>query len=99
MIEEKTLRSSLSVLDIPRSIRKTIESLMDDYLLFDGILVWDDRDIPKLQVLVRSVLGIKDSELLAVNEPEDLMNLVRTKLKKCSVGFINATCYVLTYVE
>lgn len=99
MIEEKTLRSSLSVLDIPRSIRKTIESLMEDYLLFDGILVWDDRDIPKLQVLVRSVLGIKDSELLAVNEPEDLMNLVRTKLKKCSVGFINATCYVLTYVE
>ena len=99
MIEEKTLRSSLSVLDIPRSIRKTIESLMEDYLLFDGILVWDDRDIPKLQVLVRSVLGIKDSELLAVNETEDLKNLVRTKLKKCSVGFINATCYVLTYVE
>lgn len=99
MIPEEKLRASLGVLDIPRGDRKYIESLMRDYLLFNGTLVWRKKDLPKLQRIIRSVLSINDAEIASVNSAESLILLVASKLKKCSKESINNICFVLTSVE
>lgn len=99
MIPEEKLRASLGVLDIPRGDKKYIESLMRDYVLFNGTLVWRKKDLPKLQRLIRDVLSIKDAEIASVNSAESLMLLVASKLKKCSKESINNICFVLTSVE
>ena len=43
MIPEDRLLSSLAVLDIPREDRKAIMAIMDDYLLFNGHLIWNRK--------------------------------------------------------
>lgn len=99
MIPEEKLRASLSVLDIPRGDKKVIEALMQDYLLFNGLLVWKKKDLPKLQKLVQAVMGIKNSEISAISDAEGLIRLVSSKIKKLQRDRICDICFVLTSVE
>jgi hypothetical protein len=99
MIPEEKLRASLSVLDIPREDKKAIEALMQDYLMFNGLLVWKKKDLPKLQKLVQAVMGIKNSEISAISDAEGLIRLVSSKIKKLQRDRICDICFVLTSVE
>ena len=99
MIPEEKLRASLSVLDIPRGDKKAIEALMQDYLMFNGLLVWKKKDLPKLQKLVQVVMGIKNSEISAISDAEGLIRLVSSKIKKLQRDRICDICFVLTSVE
>ena len=99
MIPEEKLKASLSVLDIPRGDKKAIEALMQDYLMFNGLLVWKKKDLPKLQKLVQAVMGIKNSEISAISDAEGLIRLVSSKIKKLQRDRICDICFVLTSVE
>ena len=97
MISEEVLKSSLSVLDLPRSDKKEIVTIMDDYTLFGGILIWDENEIPKLQALVQSILGLNDKIKNEINTPDELRSFVKNKLKTCNRQNIEDICFVLTY--
>lgn len=99
MIPEDKLRASLGVLDIPREDKKNIEALMQDYLMFNGLLVWKKKDLPKLQKLVQAVMGIKNSEISAISDAESLIGLVSSKIKRLQRDRICDICFVLTSVE
>lgn len=98
-IDEKTLRESLKVLDISRDSKKQISSLIEDYTLFNGLLVWKTQDLPKLRKMVQAVLGIDDKEFMGMETPEDLQKAVTAKLRRCSQDEIKDICFVLTSKE
>ena len=98
-INEQVLRDSLKVLNIPRRTRKTIASLIDDYTLCNGLLIWKKQDINTLQKLVQAVLGIEDKEYIALEGLEELQDMVKNRLKNCSAEEIKDICYILTAEE
>ena len=98
-IGEQALIDSLKVLDIPRDVKKKIASLIDDYTLCNGLLVWKPEDLPKLQRLVQAVVGLDDKDFMKVETSEELLETVKQKLKKFSAKEIMDICYVLTSKE
>ncbi len=99
MIPEDRLKSSLAVLDIPREDRKAIMAIMDDYLLFNGHLIWDRKDLPKLQKLVQHVLGLSDKNIEAIEKAEELRNIVKARIRRLSAKNTEDICLILTSVE
>ena len=98
-IDEKSLKDSLKVLDVSRGVKKRISVLIDDYTLCNGLLVWKTEQLPKLQKLVQAVLGLEDKDFIGLETPEDLQELVKSRLKKCSPKEIKDICFVLTSKE
>ena len=99
MIPEDRLLSSLAVLDIPREDRKAIMAIMDDYLLFNGHLIWNRNDLPKLQKLVQHVLGLSDKNIGAIEKAEELRNIVKARIRRLSAKNTEDICLILTSVE
>ncbi len=95
-IDEKTLKESLKVLEMPRSTKKKIAEIIDDYTLCNGLIVWKEQDLPKLQNLVQAVVGLDDKDFMHMDAPEDLKKLVESRLKKCTDTEIKDICFVLT---
>ena len=96
MISDEELKSSLRVIELSRSERKEIKGLISDYELFAGNLIWKEDDMPKLQRLIKSVLGISDKDYVQMNSADDLYKLVSGKVRKLSDKEIKDICYVLT---
>ncbi|MBR1507558.1 MAG: ATP-binding protein [Eubacterium sp.] len=99
MISDEELKSSLRVIELSRSERKEIKGLISDYELFAGNLIWKEDDMPKLQRLIKSVLGISDKDYVQMNSADDLYKLVSGKVRKLSDKEIKDICYVLTYTK
>ena len=99
MIPEERLRASLSVLDIPRGDKKIISEVMKNYLLFQGTIIWDKKELPILQGILQNILGITEKSLENINTPDQLRSLVKSKLKKCSGQNIDDICFILTFAE
>ena len=97
-IPEKSLYDSLRVLELPRSERQEICSLIADYSLFNGNLVWKQEDLPKLRKLLRGVLGIKDADFQTMNTSQDLIKRVSVKLKNMKPEAVQEICFILTYM-
>jgi len=98
-INEQDLKDSLRVLDISREIKKKIEKLIDDYSLCNGLLSWKTQELPKLQELVRAVVGLEEKDFLKIDSSEELEKIVQSRLRKCSDQDVKDICYVLTYRE
>ena len=98
-IDEQSLKDSLKVLEISRGEKKMISSLIDDYTLCNGLLIWKAADLPKLQKLVQAVIGLDDNDFMNLNNPEELKELVKNRLKQCSIDEIKDICFVLTSKE
>ena len=94
-IAEQDLRDSLKVLSISREQRRRLSELIGDYSLFNGILIWKNQDIPKLQELVQAVLGLGDRDFMSIETPDDLRKLVEGKLGKCPKKDIDEICCIL----
>lgn len=93
---EKSLCESLQVLDIPRGERKELNSIINDYELFNGRLYWEEKDLAKLQKLVKDILGIHEKELAKIETSEMLIKLVESRIKKLNRDAIKNICFVLT---
>jgi len=98
-LDEQSLKDSLKVLDVTRGVKKRISALIDDYTLCNGLLVWKTEQLPKLQKLVQAVLGLEDKDFMDLDTPEDLQEVVKNRLKKCSPKEIKDICFVLTSKE
>lgn len=98
-IGEQDLRDSLKVLDMSRENKRKIAMLIEEYSLYNGMLIWKKADLPKLQRLVQAVIGLKDKDFLKLETSEDLEVLVKSRLKKCSQKEIKDICFVLTCKE
>jgi hypothetical protein len=99
MIPEEKLRASLSVLDIPRGDKKIISEVMKNYLLFQGTIIWDKKELPILQGILQNLLGITEKNFENINTPDQLRKLVKSKLQKCSAQNIDDICFILTFAE
>ncbi len=98
-IDEQSLKDSLKVLDVPRAVKKRISALIDDYTICNGFLTWKIDELSRLQTLVQAVIGLNNRDFMKLESPDDLQELVKSRLKKCSVDEIKDICYVLTSKE
>ena len=90
------MRESLRALDLTRSNRKYIETLIEDYSLFRGQLIWRTEELPKLQQLCMAVLGLTEHDIFTANTSDDLEREIRNKVKGLNSEQIKEICYVLT---
>lgn len=101
-IRGKALRNDLRTLDLSRQYKKQLEDCIDNYVFCGGHSLWKVSEIPALQVLLKSVLGITGSEFekcVQSQNPEILRALIKSKTCNLSSGEINEICAVLTKVE
>ena len=95
-IEESSLRAALKVLNISRDIKNRISSLIEEYDLYGGIMVWKTQDISILQKLVQAVIGIDDKAFIKIEGSKELKALVKNKLRSFSDDEFDSICYILT---
>lgn len=95
-IPEKSLHDSLRVLELTRSDRQEISSLIADYSLFNGNLVWKQEELPKLRRLLQNILGIKGTDYQSINSSSELVKKVSMKLKNMKPEAVQEICFVLT---
>ena len=98
-VEEDKLALSIPVLTLRRSTRKRIRTLAEEYLLFGGHLIWQKENMIELQSLVKEIMGINDHDLAQSKTPDDIRQLVRSRLAPLQNKTIEEICYLLTYVE
>lgn len=99
IVDEESIRSSLSVLDISRETRKKLKSLAEDYTLFGGHLVWKEKDIPLLRQLLLEILGFDDKQLAKFDSIDELQKRVKSKIQGMSMIDIKEICFILTTTE
>ncbi len=95
-IEESSLRAALKVLNISRDIKNRISSLIEEYDLYGGIMVWKTQDIPILKKFVQAVIDIDDKTFMRIEGSKELKALVKNKLKRFSDDEYDSICYILT---
>lgn len=95
-IEESSLRAALKVLNISRDIKNRISSLIEEYNLYGGIMVWKTQDIPILKKFVQAVIDIDDKTFMRIEGSKELKALVKNKLKRFSDDEYDSICYILT---
>lgn len=95
-IEESSLRAALKVLNISRDIKNRISSLIEEYDLYGGIMVWKTQDIPILKKYVQAVIDIDDKTFMRIEGSKELKALVKNKLKRFSDDEYDSICYILT---
>lgn len=96
MISREVLEESLVVLELTRKSRKAIQGVIDDYILFNGDIVWDKVKMIELSELLWDVMGINDKDFSFINDANELERFVEKKIKKVSTESIKDICYVIT---
>lgn len=100
-IRKKELEQSSKAIELSHSDRSTILECIDDYAFLGGNMIWLEEDMPKLQSLVNSVLGLDESEfndILDSQSSEKLRGLVKERTYNLSDNDINEICSVMTKV-
>lgn len=97
--ERNTIFAALKVLDLSRSTRRIITSLFEDYLLFNGHLSWKESELPKLQMLLKEILGIDDKRLVQISSSEMLRKVVSSKLLNMKMKDIEEICFILSWTK
>lgn len=98
-IQKSILKSAIKVLEIPRHNKKKLNSLIEDYTMFNGQLIWHEDDLIMVRDLIQSILEIKDKDFKKINSYNDLKKIVRSKLNKISSDAVQEICYLLTVGE
>jgi hypothetical protein len=98
-IDKKELQSAIEVLEASRNTKRLLTHIIDDYDLCEGQMVWNVSDMPKLQMILRAILSLSDSEfanIVANGNPDVLRLLVADRVKGFTDGDIDEVCHVLT---
>lgn len=72
---------------------------IDQYLFFQGNMIWKTEEIAFLQELVKELLGISDVEfenIVIAGNPDELRTLINQKTAGLSYQEIEEVCCVLT---
>ena len=78
----KALRNDLKALDLSKKIKDRILTCIDQYLFFQGNMIWKTEEIAFLQELVKELLGISDVEfenIIITEDPDELRVLINQK--------------------
>ena len=70
--------------------------MIENYALFNGVLVWKENELGTVNHLIRAVLGIKKKDLEAIDTAEELEREVTRRLTKIGKESINEICFILT---
>ena len=95
----KALRNDLKALDLSKKIKDRILTCIDQYLFFQGNMIWKTEEIAFLQELVKELLGISDVEfenIIITEDPDELRVLINQKTVGLSYQEIEEVCSVLT---
>lgn len=95
----KALRNDLKALDLSKKIKDRISICIDQYLFFQGNMIWKTEEITFLQELVKELLGISDVELeniVIAGNPDELRASINQKTAGLSYQEIEEVCCVLT---
>lgn len=95
----KVLRNDLKALDISKKVKDCISVYIEQYLFFQGNMVWEIEEIACLQELVKALLGISDGEFTSIiinGKPDELRDVIRRKTNGLSNQEIEEVCCVLT---
>ena len=93
------LRNDLKALDISKKIKDCISTCIEQYLFFQGNVIWKTEEIVSLQELVKALLGISDVEfenIVIGGNPDELRALISQKTVGLSYQEIEEVCCVLT---
>lgn len=96
-IKKSSLLSAQKVLELKRTNRIIIKSIIKDYDLFNCQLIWCTEDIPRLKALLIDVLDITDKQLANIKDANDLRSLVQDRIGTMRPQEVNDICFVLTY--
>lgn len=94
----KVLRSDLKALDIPKKIKDHIFICIEQYLFFQGKMIWKTEEIAYLQELVRALLSISDGEfenIVLSGKADELRTAIRQKTIGLTYQEIEEICCVL----
>lgn len=97
-ISGKVLKMDIKSVDLDRYCKKEIANCIDEYVFAGGRTIWREDEIPKLQKIVKALLGISDAEfenIIMFGNPNDLFTLVSSKVELENEQ-INEVCGVLT---
>lgn len=100
-ISGKVLKADLKSLDLRRKDKLLIRDYIDDYVFCGGKQIWRVEDIPRLQYLIKAILGISSSEFesaISTGIPEELRKLVQNRTMSLTMQEIDEICNVLTKV-
>ena len=98
-IDSEALYSAQKVLELKRTSRSRICSLIDKYELFNHQLVWRKEDLGELKVLLEDVLDVTGEQLGTIRTADELRELVAGKLDRVKKSDIDSVCFMLTYSE
>lgn len=96
---EKELQDALKALDLKSKHRKRIAFLIDEYLKKGCSLSWNKDELIIMQQLIQAILEIEDTDFLDIANKEDLINIVKAKLKGLSDKVIEEICFYVTYTQ
>lgn len=101
LMRGKALKVALRTLELQRSVRRELGECIDQYVFCRGSLLWRTDEIPHLQELIKTVLGISNTEFSRYILNCDV-NGLREMVQKKTTGFtaaeIDEVCNVLTKV-
>lgn len=95
----KILRNDLKALDIPKKMKDCISECIEQYLFFQGNMIWKTEEIAYLQILVKAVLAISDAEFKNIvlnGKADELRITIKQKTIGLSYQEIEEVCCVLT---
>lgn len=95
----KILRNDLKALDIPKKMKDCISECIEQYLFFQGNMIWKAEEIAYLQILVKAVLAISDAEFKNIvlnGKADELRITIKQKTIGLSYQEIEEVCCVLT---
>lgn len=95
----KILRNDLKALDIPKKMKDLISECIEQYLFFQGNMIWKTEEIAYLQVLVKALLAISDAEFKNIvlnGKADELRAVIKQKTIGMSYQEIEEVCCVLT---
>lgn len=95
----KILRNDLKALDIPKKMKDCISECIEQYLFFQGNMIWKAEEITYLQILVKAVLAISDAEFKNIvlnGKADELRITIKQKTIGLSYQEIEEVCCVLT---
>lgn len=95
----KILRNNLKALDIPKKMKDRISECIEQYLFFQGNMIWKTEEIAYLQVLVKALLAISDAEFKNIvlnGKADELRITIKQKTIGLSYQEIEEVCCVLT---
>lgn len=95
----KMLKNDLKALDIPKKMKDSISECIEQYLFFQGNMIWKTEEIAYLQVLVKALLAISDAEFKNIvlnGKADELRIAIKQKTVGLSYREIEEVCCVLT---